>query len=131
MTDLIALRVAAAALLLAVAPPAFAQSMNAEEFHRRAIAIQKKGPIAVFSMGQVKALTAEGQAAGRKAREARLAAIAAGKTPRYCPPADAPQKMGSSEFMTRLSAIPASERARIDMTEAMTRILARKFPCRG
>lgn len=37
--------------------------------------------------------------------------------------------MGSDEFMKRLAMIPAAERARIDMTEANTRILATKFPC--
>jgi hypothetical protein len=31
--------------------------------------------------------------------------------------------------MNRLGVIPAAERARIDMTEAMTRILIQKFPC--
>jgi hypothetical protein len=31
--------------------------------------------------------------------------------------------------MKRLGAIPRAERQRIDMTEAMTRISAAKFPC--
>ena len=123
-------RPTAAALLLCVSVPATAQTMNAEQFHRQATALQKKGAMAVFSMGKVKALTAEARAAGQKAREARLAAVASGKRPRYCPP-DGPQQMSSSEFMAGLSQIPAAERARIDMTEAMTRILVRKFPCRA
>jgi hypothetical protein len=38
--------------------------------------------------------------------------------------------MSDKEFMASLSAIPAEERARIDMTEAMTRILASKYPCK-
>jgi len=33
--------------------------------------------------------------------------------------------------MERLAAIPAAERARIDMTEATIRILATKFPCKA
>ena len=119
-----------AAALIALPSVAQAQTMNAEEFHRSATALQKKGALAVFSMGKVKALMAEGKAAGEKAREAWLAAIAAGKKPRYCPP-DGPQAMGSDEFMTRLSQIPQGDRARIDMTEAMTRILERKFPCKA
>jgi hypothetical protein len=118
------------AVLAALSVPAAAQSMNAEEFHRHATALQKKGAMAVFSMSRAKALAAEGRAAGQKAREARLAAVAAGKPPRYCPP-EGPQRMDSSEFMFLLSSIPAQERARIDMTEAMTRILARKYPCRS
>ena len=34
--------------------------------------------------------------------------------------------MDSNDFMRRLAAIPAAERARIDMTEATTRVLAGK-----
>ena len=39
--------------------------------------------------------------------------------------------MGSDEFMKRLAAIPAAERARIDMTEATIRILARQISLQG
>jgi hypothetical protein len=123
-------RVFLGALMLAVPALANAQTMNAEQFHQTATALQKKGAMAVFSMGKVKALMAEGKAAADKARQARVAAIASGKKPRYCPP-DGPQAMPSSEFMVRLSAIPASERVHIDMTEAMNRILERKFPCKS
>lgn len=118
----------ASVLSAAMTAPAIAQNMNAEAFHRQATALQKKGPAAVFSMGKVKRLMAEGKAASEKARATRLAAVAAGRTPRYCPPAK-PGGMDSDEFMTRLSAIPAADRAKIDMTEATTRIFARKFPC--
>ncbi len=115
-----------------VAAPAVAQSMNAEQFHRRATALQKKGAAAVFSMGEVKKLMREVQAAGETNRAARLAAVAAGQTPRYCPPDQAKGKgMGSTEFMQRLSAIPVAERARIDMTEASARVMAVAYPCRG
>jgi hypothetical protein len=107
-----------------------AQSMNAEVFHKRATALQKKGAMAVFSRGEIKALTSEGQASALKARELRLAAVKAGGKARYCPP-PGKHSMGTDEFMKGLAAIPAAERARIDMTEATTRILAAKFPCRA
>ena len=84
--------------------------------------------MAIFSRGEIKALMKEGQAAGQGARERRLAAVRAGAKPRYCPP-EGPGRMDSDEFMKRLAMIPAAERARIDMTEATTRILATKFPC--
>ena len=119
----------AAAVLLIVSTGASAQSMNAEQFHSRAAALQKKGMMALFSGGEIKALTAEAQAAGKRAGEMRKAAVKAGQPPRFCPPATV--GMDDKEFMTRLSAIPAEERAKIDMTEAMTRILAVKYPCKG
>lgn len=114
---------------MVVAQPALAQSMNAEVFHQRAQALQRKGPLALLSRGEIKALMAEGKASGEKARATRLAAIQAGKKPRYCPPTDV-RGMRSDEFMKRLAAIPLTERRQIDMSEAINRILATKYPCR-
>ena len=121
----------AATIALTAAVPASAQSMNAEAFHKRANALQKKGPLALLEQGEIKALMTEVQAAGTKAREHRLAAVRAGKKPRYCPPEGEKTDLNSNEFMQRLSAIPATQRALIDMTEATTRVLAGKFPCRA
>ena len=117
-----------AGLLTLAAGPLAAQSMNAEVYHQRASALMKKGPMALFSRGEIKALMEEGQKAGLKSREQRLAAVKAGGKPRSCPP-EGKQSMSPDEFMKRLSAIPLAERQRIDMTEAMTRISAAKFPC--
>jgi len=119
-----------AAGLVVVPAVASAQSMNAQVFYQRATALQKKGALAIFSGGEIKALMNEGKAAGKKAREQRLAAVAAGQKPRFCPP-EQPVKIGSDEFMARLSKIPQAERLRIDMTEATIRILTVKFPCRA
>jgi hypothetical protein len=119
------------ALALAATPTAaIAQTMNAETFHKRATKLQKKGALALFSRGEIKTLMNEGQAAGKRAREQRLAALKAGNRPRYCPP-EGQNKMNSDEFMTRLGAIPAAERVRIDMTEATIRILTVKYPCKA
>lgn len=121
--------IALSAAALAFLPlPAVAQNMNAETFYKRAMKLQSKGPAALFSMGEIKKLQKEGQAAGLAARDRRLAAVKAGQKPAYCPP-EGQQTMNSDEFMKRLSAIPAAERARIDMAEAMIRILKTKYPC--
>ncbi|NJC05216.1 hypothetical protein GGQ97_001009 [Sphingomonas kaistensis] len=115
-------------LLTLAATPLAAQSMNAEVYHKRASALLKKGPLALLSRGEIRALAEEGQKAGLKAREQRLAVLKAGGKPRSCPP-EGKQGMEVREFMARLGAIPRAERQRIDMTEAMTRISAAKFPC--
>lgn len=116
--------------LVIAAGPAAAQSMNAELFHQRATKLQAKGAMAIFSGGEIKALMREGQAAGKASSTRYKADKAAGRSTRFCAPAG-PQKMNSDEFMKRLSAIPQAERRRIDMTEATTRIMAAKFPCKG
>ena len=113
--------------LLGAPSAALAQSMNADTFFQRGSALQSKGPLALLSR-DASVLMAEGKAAGSKAREQRLATIAAGEKPRFCPP-PGKVKIGSGEFMKRLGAIPAAQRRTIDMTEATTRILAGKYPC--
>lgn len=116
------------ASLVLASSVASAQHMNAQNFYARATALQRKGVMALFSSGEIKVLMAEGQAAGVGARKQHDAAVSAGQKPRFCPP---PGKiaMGNDEFMRRLTAIPAGDRQRIDMTEAMNRILAVKYPC--
>ncbi|MEA1072084.1 hypothetical protein [Sphingomonas sp. LY160] len=116
--------------LAAVALPAagHAQTMNAESFHARATALKKKGPMALFSGGEIKKLMAEGQAAGKAAGARYDADKKAGRPTRFCPP-PGKREMGSTEFMKQLSAIPVADRRRIDMTEAMLRILTAKYPC--
>lgn len=107
---------------------AHAQTMNAEAFYQRAVALQKKGVMALFSGGEIKALTHEGQAAGNAARAQWKADKDAGRPTRFCPP-PGPAKMASDEYLRRLGAIPQADRAKIDLTEATVRIMAAKFPC--
>jgi len=123
------LTLACGLLAATCAIPALAQSMNAEAFHQRATALQRKGAMAIFSRGEINTLMKEVQQSGERARQQRLAAVRAGGKPRYCPP-EGKTNLGSSEFMQRLSTIPAAERSRIDMNEAVIRVLAGKFPCR-
>jgi hypothetical protein len=119
----------AAILLLLTAVPgaAHGQSMNAEAFYKKALVLKAKGPLAFMSR-ELKPLIKEARAAGLQARATRLAAQAAGRTPRYCPP-EGSKRLGHKEFLKGMGAIPFAERVRIDMTEAMTRVLVAKFPC--
>lgn len=120
---------AAAGLLLAwPASPATAQRMNAEEFYQRALKLKKKGAMAMFAAGEVKALVREVKAAGNLVKQARLAAETSGKHGRYCPPKGA-KRMGNEEFLNSLGAIPEKIRRSIDMTEATARLMEKKFPC--
>ncbi len=115
--------------LTGIAAPAVAQHMNADNFYRRAVALRSKGPLALFSGKEIRALTAEGHAAGALAGARFDADRKAGRATRYCPP-PGPRTMSSNEYLERLGRLPAAERARIDLTEATIRLLAVKFPCR-
>lgn len=119
------------AFLIAAAAPASAQHMNAEDFYRRAMALKQKGTLAmVFHAGEVRKLVQEVKAAGTLTRETRLAAEKAGRHGRYCPPKGA-KRMGQDEYLKALGTIPAMERRSIDLTEATTRMMEKKFPCRS
>jgi hypothetical protein len=116
-------------VLCLVAEPALAQSMSADAFYQRATKLQAKGMMAMLARGEIAALTAEVQGASGRANELRKAALAAGRKPRFCPPAGGKAAIGSKELLGTLAAIPPADRARIDTTEAMTRLFAAKFPC--
>nr|MDQ3078087.1 hypothetical protein [Pseudomonadota bacterium] len=60
----------AALCLLAVPAAASAQSMNAETFYKKVLALKAKGPMALLSR-DLKVVLNEGKASGLKAREAR------------------------------------------------------------
>lgn len=122
--------VTAATILALTAAPAMGAVMGAEEFYQRATKLKKKGALAVFARGEIKRLVNEVKVAGEKVKSTRLSAEAAGKKGRYCPP-QPPRQMGTEEYLKGLSAIPAAERARIDLVEATTRILEKKYPCKG
>ena len=114
-------------VLMSLPSAAQAQSMNADAFYKRALALKAKGAMALMSR-DLRPIIKEAKSAGLKARATRLAAVAAGRTPRYCPPRGS-KRLGNEEFLAGMAAIPPAERLSIDMTEAMTRILVRKFPC--
>lgn len=112
------------------AAPAAAQHMNADIFYQRAMKLKAKGPLALFSRKELKSLIAEVRAAGTQVKETRLAAERKGKKGRYCPPVKK-REMGHEEYLKGIGAIPQSERRKIDMVEATTRMLAAKYPCKG
>ncbi|MEO5809528.1 MAG: hypothetical protein ABIR51_05640, partial [Sphingomicrobium sp.] len=67
-----------ASLLLLVVPAAApAQTMNAEAFYKRAMALKAKGPMALMS-SDLQPVIREVRAAGLRARALRLAALAEG-----------------------------------------------------
>ena len=111
-----------------IAAPAAAQTMSAETFYQRAVKLQKKGPLALFSKSEINALMREGQAAGKAAGAREKALRATGKRS-FCGP-EGKMRLSSDDLMGSLARMSAAERSRIDMTEAMHRTMAAKYPCR-
>jgi len=122
-------RFAIAAIVLASAAPALAAPAgSAQNFLDRANRLKAKGPLAFFD-ADYRRLKAEAYAAGNSLRDDRLAAQKAGKPILYCSP-KARAQLGSMEFIDGLEAIPSSERPKLNLKQAMLRVLQKKYPCR-
>ncbi len=117
-----------AAALLAIVPIGAAQAMDVATFLVKADALEKKGMLALMS-SDYKLLTREVQTQGAALRAERLAAQKAGRKPAYCPPAK--QSLTVKEVLTAFRSIPAAQRPRVQVRDALRALMARKYPCRG
>jgi hypothetical protein len=116
------------ALFLAI-PVLSAPPGSAQNFLDRANRLKAKGPLALFD-GDYARLKAEATAAGKSIGADRVAAQRAGRPILYCSPTPRAQ-LGSYEFIDGLEAIPAGERERMSLKDAMIRVLQKKYPCKG
>src|SRR5689334_5241355 len=122
-------KIAFIALLFCVAAPALSAAPgSADNFLGRAERLKAKGPLAFFDSDYGR-LKAEATAVGKSIGDDRIAAERAGRPILYCSPS-ARAQLGSMEFISGLEAIPAAERARMSLKDAMIRVLQKKYPCR-
>ena len=117
-----------AALSLAIVPLGAAQAMDVATFLAKADALQKKGMLALMS-SDYKLLKKEIVTQSQTLRAERLAAERARRKPAYCPPAKS--GLNSGEILAAFRSIPAAQRPRTDVKDALRALLARKYPCRG
>jgi hypothetical protein len=118
-----------AALMLSLSLPAEAAAPGtAQQFLDRAHRLLGKGPLALFDADYGR-LKKEATVAGESIRHDREAAERARKPILYCSPKPRAE-LGNMEFIRGLEAIPAADRPRISLKEAMLRVLQKKFPCR-
>lgn len=117
-----------AAFLLASVPIGAAQAMDVATFLAKADALKKKGMMALMS-SDYKLLKKEIETHSGTLRAERLAATRAGRKPAYCPPAKS--GLNSDELLAAFRSIPAAQRPRTDVKDALRALLARKYPCRA
>ena len=115
------------AALAAASPlaPASAQSMPISEFLAKADALQKKGPMALFS-GDIGKRKAEVVNSGKQLRAEQEAARKAGRKPATCLPEKA--NVTSTELLTHFRAVPPAERGVLVKT-AFAGLVRKKYPC--
>ena len=116
-------------LLLALAPAtaANAQNMPLNQFLAKATALEKKGPMALFSsdLGRLKK---EIENSAKQLRAERLAAKAAGRPQAFCPP-EKGGSMNSNEILSHFRSIPPAQRDRMRTRDGMRSLMVRKYPC--
>lgn len=104
-----------------------AQASELDDFLVKATALEKKGALAVFS-GDFKPLKNQFERVSLQLRRERLAAVAAGQRPAYCPPAKS--SLSPKELLAYLRTIPPAQRRRMNLREGLQAFYAHKFPCR-
>ena len=114
--------------LLAAAPLAAAGAMPVSTFLEKATALQKKGPLALFS-GDVKLLMNQVKADAGQLRAERVAAEAAKRPAAFCPPAGG-VKLSDKEVMQAMQAVPAAQRPRTSTKDALRVHMAARYPCK-
>ena len=115
----------AAGIVLAPVTAAQAQSMPLSTFLAKADALQKKGPMALFS-NDFTLLKKEVTQSGKALRAEENAALKAGQKPATCMPDKV--SVGSSELLAHFRSIPPAQRG-MSVKSAFASLVAKKYPC--
>ena len=123
------MRYFAIALLLIAAPVTAlqAQAMPVSTFLAKANALQKKGPLALFS-SDIGVLKKEVQASAVLLRNERLAAKSAGRRPAFCPP-EKGAALNSNELLGHFKSVPPAQQSRVPVRDALRSFMVKKYPC--
>lgn len=117
------------ALLLVAVPVTALHAMTVATFLTKAEALQRRGAMALLS-SDLGLLKNEVTSVSAQLKSERERAVADGRTPAYCPPAQR-ASLNSEELLGHLRAIPPAQRERMEMRDAMRSFLVRKYPCAG
>ncbi len=123
-----ALRHALTAAALIVALSGAAQAQDVAQFLVRVDRLLARGPLALLSRDFYR-LKAEVEADGKQLKRDYAIAKAAGIKTDFCPPAKGKPKVGKSEFLAALRAVPAAKRSSTDTKDVLRTLLIRKYPC--
>lgn len=117
-------------LALAAAPLSAASAMPVSVFLAKVEALKKKGPLALFSRGEIKRLGNQIQLDAAELRKERLAAKAAGRPQAFCPP-EGGVKMTDKDVLVAMEAVAPAQRSRTSTKDALRVYMAKRFPCQA
>jgi hypothetical protein len=119
----------ASALGSLVAVPAAAQNMPLPNFVERGTKLETKGPLALFSRGEIKLLQTELQAANKAVIAEYEANKKSGGRQAFCPVKGQKYQLGAQQLLAQLRAIPAAQARTMTTTDGMRHLIAKRFPC--
>ena len=114
--------------IVALTPMAAANAQDVAHFLVRVDRMLARGPFALLSRDfyRLKALVeADGDALKREYAVEK----AAGHRTAFCPPAVGKPKVGKTEYLAALRAVPAAKRATTDTKDVLRSVLEHKYPC--
>jgi hypothetical protein len=112
-----------------LASAASAQNMPLTTFVERGTKLEKKGPMALFSRGEITALQTEMQAANKAVTAEYQANKKSGAKQAFCPVKGQAFQLGAKELLAQLRAVPAAQARTMTTTDGMRHLLAKRFPC--
>lgn len=115
------------AALAVVVPVGALHAMTVAAFLEKADALQARGMMAMFS-SDIGLLKGEVTSAGTALRAEVAAARQAGRQPAFCAPERV--RMNSNELLAYFRSIPAAQRQRLEVRDAMRFYMVRRYPCR-
>lgn len=116
------------AVALIVAPVSAARAQDVERFLVRVDRLLARGPLALVSRDFYR-LKREIEADGQALKREYARAKAAGEKTAFCPPAKGKPKVGKTEFLAALRAVPVAKRRSTDTKDVLRGLLERKYPC--
>ena len=114
-------------LVAAAAANGPAYATDVATFLAKVEAVKGKGVMAMFS-SDLKLLMGEIGDSMTELKEERLAAVAGGRRPIYCPNGKA--ELSRQELFAAMEAVSPARRPKVQVKEALRAGLARKYPCR-
>jgi hypothetical protein len=112
-----------------VAGAAGAQNMPLPTFVQKGTSLEKKGPLALLSRGEIRLLQTEMGAANKALVAEYEANKKAGRKQAYCPVKGQKVQIGARQLLAELRAIPAAQARTMTTTDGLRLILARRMPC--
>ena len=116
-------------LLCALTLSSGATAMPVSIFLPKAEALQKKGPLALFS-GDFKLLTKQIKSDAAALRAGNEAAAKAGRPKAYCTPPKG-GSLSNTDILASMREVPPSARATTDTRDVLRGVMVRKYPCRS